>query len=80
MRDELFHIEQGDNGYWWLAPMRAETNGKYLIRAMSRQEAEELKHRILSASSPLPTPLEDEAYYRKVGQSGDTPIFEHSAK
>jgi hypothetical protein len=76
MRDEIFNIEKGSDGLWYLSPMRADTNGTYLIRTKSKAKATNIKLRILEAVDALPTPTENLMLYRKVGYVGDTPVYE----
>lgn len=44
-------------------------------RLARRAEATNIKLRILAVNA-MPTPIEDATLYQKVGQSGNTPIFE----
>lgn len=55
--------------------MSADTNGTYLIRTKSKGEVTDIKIRIVAVEA-LPTPTENPTLYRKVGQVGDTPVFE----
>lgn len=75
MRDEIFNVTQGSDGFWYLSPMTAATNGTYLIRTKSKVEATNIKVRIVAVDA-LPTPTENPKLYRKVGQVGDTPVYE----
>jgi len=75
MRDEIFSIEKGSDGFYWLAPMTAKSNGTYLIRTKSHAEATSIKLRIVAVDA-LATPTENPKIYRKVGQVGDTPVYE----
>jgi hypothetical protein len=75
MRNEVFNITQGSDGFWYLSPMSAATNGSYLIRTKSHAAATDIKLRIVAVDA-LATPTENPKLYRKVGQIGDTPACE----
>jgi hypothetical protein len=75
MRDELFSKEKDRDGFWLLSPLTAKNNGKFMIRAKSEIDAQNIIARLVAVDGPG-TPHEEPSRYRKVRDSGETPVYE----
>ena len=73
MKDIFYVAEQ--EGLYFIAPMSAQNNGKYLIQCRSRAEADRTIREINTDRQP--TPLEDESAYVKLGNIPGTPIYQN---
>lgn len=54
---EFFEVTDGKDGFWYLSPMSTATNGVYLVRAETKDEAIHLKQEIDSGRKPSPIQL-----------------------
>ena len=70
-----FNIEGPDGeGWYYLSSLDAAVNGKYLIRANTREALEVAKARL--ANGELPEPHMDARKFRLIRMSDRTPMYE----
>lgn len=74
LRYEVFRVEKDPNGSWYVAPMSAANNGKYLILAKSEADGVNIRSRLADINGPK-SPLEDPEHYEKLGESFGVPVF-----
>lgn len=69
---DVFQItEQG--GKFYISPLSAQMNGKYLIECPSKANAKEVIQRLNNQSLQLP--INENAPYNRVGEINGTPIY-----
>jgi hypothetical protein len=74
MMKDIFNVaEQG--GLFFVAPISAQNNGRYVIQCRSKSEAQQTIRRI--NSNQQPTPLEDGTQYVKIEEVAGTPIYQN---
>ena len=56
----LFEIHEESDGTFMISPMSYSENGKYLIQASTREEAERIKHRL--DNHDLESPIDNDAF------------------
>jgi len=73
MMKDIFNIAEQE-GLFFVAPITAQNNGRYVIQCRSKIEAQQTIQRI--NSNQQPTPLEDETRYVKIEEVAGTPIYQ----
>lgn len=71
MVDVFMITEQG--GKFYISPLSAHMNGKYLIECPNKTNAKEIIQRLNNQSLPLP--IKKSAPYKQVGEINGTPIY-----
>jgi hypothetical protein len=69
---DVFQITEQE-GKFYISPLSADMNGKYLIECASKANAKEVRQRLINRSLPLP--IEKNAPYKQVGEINGTPIY-----
>jgi hypothetical protein len=69
---DVFQITEVE-GKFYISPLSARMNGKYLIECPSKANAEEVRQRLLNGNLPLP--IENNASYDNIGDVNGTPIY-----
>ncbi len=69
---DVFQITEKE-GKFYISPLSAQMNGKYLIQCPNKANAKEIIQRLNNQSLPLP--IEKKAPYDRVGEINGTNIY-----
>jgi hypothetical protein len=69
---DVFQITEQE-GKFYISPLSAQMNGKYLIECLSKANAKEVIQQLNDRNLPLP--IEKNAPYDRVGEINGTPIY-----